>query len=294
MGCLSFTLPCHLYLNGYGVKLSTLLDTGAGGLAFLNVSLAENLSTFLGIPLETLPIPYGVRGYDGVSRTQAVQFIRLSLYIDKRRFLNVPIICLPLGNHNMIIGLQWFEHLGVLIDCAKRKLIWPKSILPHYSPNNLRLFTPQQILPAPKDQEAQNDADRRDEAFNSQMDTLDLDIKSIPAPRGILSIPYSATQTRTKPGRTTFLWDQRDAYRQMQRELVNFQEHTNPLVKRKKNGPVDPPLLNINAISGQAFHMCTKRRSNEALSRISWKLTLLLKTRKWNRHFKERRRNRPT
>jgi hypothetical protein len=65
LGGKSFTIPCTLFRNGYGVTTTALADSGANAFALLDTNYAKNISKFLDTPLETLDRPILVKGYDG-------------------------------------------------------------------------------------------------------------------------------------------------------------------------------------------------------------------------------------
>ena len=104
MGGNHLTLPCILSKNGNRVKLRTLADSGANGLAFLNTPIAYDLAAFCNTSLEPLPCPIRVKGYEGKIQTAVVQFLRLHLKIDGRKIWNLPFLVLDLGSQDCILG----------------------------------------------------------------------------------------------------------------------------------------------------------------------------------------------
>jgi predicted aspartyl protease len=81
-------------MNGYSIELRFLLDTGANGFAFVNIRYATDIASFLGMKLVPLPTPIPVKGYDGKSRVDITQILRIYLIIDGRRLFNLPLLVL--------------------------------------------------------------------------------------------------------------------------------------------------------------------------------------------------------
>jgi len=67
LGGKQFLLSCTLSMNGCGIDIHALTDTGANGFLFLNRPLAKQLSKSLGIKIQKLPYTVQIRGYDGVT-----------------------------------------------------------------------------------------------------------------------------------------------------------------------------------------------------------------------------------
>jgi predicted aspartyl protease len=130
LGGKPFTVESELTLDGVGVKIKALADTGANGYLFLNRPVAKQLSSLLKAPIQKLPYSVSIRGYNGGVPEQANQFIRLHLNINKRRIRNCPLIVLDLGQHIMIIGNRWLKHFRILLDPQKSRLIWPADTPP--------------------------------------------------------------------------------------------------------------------------------------------------------------------
>jgi predicted aspartyl protease len=153
-------------MNGVGIALQALADTGAHGYLFLSRTLADQLVRSLGISYQTLPYPMQVTGYDSKRATRITQYLRLHLTVDGRRVYNAPFIVLDLGKHNCIIGVKFMRRFRLLLDPSRNRFKWPteyprtnafvKDILIQYRPNFTRVI----------DQYRQADADRRDKAIN--------------------------------------------------------------------------------------------------------------------------------
>ena len=106
LGGTKFLVSCTLSMNGFGIKLYSLADTGANGYLFLNRPLAVKLSKALGAPIQRLPYSVPIRGYQGCVQSYAANYIRLHLTIDGRRVYNCPFVILDLGSPDIIIGIK--------------------------------------------------------------------------------------------------------------------------------------------------------------------------------------------
>jgi predicted aspartyl protease len=156
-------------MNGCGIDLHSLADTGANGFLFINRPLARRLSQSLNTPLHRLPYAVPVGGFDGKTKVSVNQFIRLHLTIDGRRIRNCPFLILDLGNQDVIIGIKWMRRFRVHLDPERNKLIWPSDAPPNpHLAKEIKLpyFSPK--LQA-KSLNHQADANRRDQALEDQM-----------------------------------------------------------------------------------------------------------------------------
>ena len=121
------SLPYTLSKNGLGIKTSTLINTGANGYVFINLTFLYLLQQFiLDVVTTPLPNPCNVRGFNGKQAIPITHYITLTLHIDGRK-LKVPFLAVRLGDHDMILGRKWAAHMELLIDYKNRKLIWPEN-----------------------------------------------------------------------------------------------------------------------------------------------------------------------
>ena len=168
-GSKHFTFPCKLSKNGHAVTTYSLVDTGANGFSFVNTSFAISLAKFLNIKAKRLVRPIPIKGYNGQYRNQATHFLILNLTIDKHYQTDIPCVILDLGNHDLILGLQWMSKYGIWLNPKDRTIIWPEDQEKHVpfhrdiiiSSQELRRLQPQAI-----NQKHQNDVRRREEAFD--------------------------------------------------------------------------------------------------------------------------------
>ena len=84
MGGTSFVLGTAIGMNGLAVNLRTLIDMGANAFLVLNEHIAPSITHFLQHDVETLPLTFHLRGFDGVVQMQASCYFRVHLIIDGR------------------------------------------------------------------------------------------------------------------------------------------------------------------------------------------------------------------
>jgi len=126
----SFTVSSRISINGYGINITALADTGANGWIFLNTPVAIAAAKFLHTSTIPLDRPCYIRGYDSKSEFEITHAIKFNLAVGGRRFLEVPMLIADLGNHDMIIGRKWMAAQNVLLDVRNRRLLWPDGTSP--------------------------------------------------------------------------------------------------------------------------------------------------------------------
>ena len=139
LGGKSFTVPCTLIRNGYGVTTTALADSGANAFALLDTKCAKRISEFLNTPIETLEKPILVKGYDGQMGTPITSVFQTHFRINGRQQYNMPFLITDLGSHDAILGREWLAHLNLWLDVRNRRLIWPNDLPP--SPSFIKQTT---------------------------------------------------------------------------------------------------------------------------------------------------------
>ncbi|KAJ5413808.1 gag/polymerase/env polyprotein [Penicillium cosmopolitanum] len=124
----AFVLKPQLVCNGRSFSITALGDTGAQGFVYINTPLVVQLHRNSGVYVEKLDKPIPVKGYDGHPGTPITHFVRFTLYLDGRRQLQIPMMITDLGQYDLILGRDWFDHFQVLADCHKNRLIWPDEV----------------------------------------------------------------------------------------------------------------------------------------------------------------------
>jgi hypothetical protein len=241
-------------MNGCGIDLHSLADTGANGFLFLNRPLAKRLSKSLSTKIQRLPYQIPIKGFDGNTQHYANQFIRLHLTIDGRRIRNCPFIVLDLGNQDVIIGIKWMRRFKVRLDPQHNQFIWPNEYPP--TPNLSREIK----LPYFPEQRRvhghckhQSDANRRDRALEQEMNRhLRSRLGQIPI--SVLSAPLP-TVSRLRHEETSKLGTANTT-------IPPDRQPPSRTSCRRKCTATDKSI-DICQISANAFHFIMKRSGTE-------------------------------
>jgi len=164
LGGESLTTRVTLTKNGLAYKVSALLDSGANGYYFIDYSLLKSLSFFLHPLIQRLPTSIPIKGYNGASGTPITHYTLLNLTVDKRIQSFTPFLITHLGNHSVILGRTWLAEHQVLLDTARRRLIWPKDYLLTTSYSHTIEIT--DLRKKQINTRHQHDADRRNAALD--------------------------------------------------------------------------------------------------------------------------------
>jgi hypothetical protein len=111
-----------------GVSLTThdaLADSGADGYLFVSTAFAKRLRELLQVKRfrDFRPLPVG--GFDNNGATQWINStVRGHLTVQGRTVYDAPFLVID-SSHDVMIGRKWFEHHDVLIDCKRRRLLFP-------------------------------------------------------------------------------------------------------------------------------------------------------------------------
>ena len=154
---------CKLVHNGISIATQGLADSGAGGHVFIRRQFAIRLSKRLGIPIEKTTDSLKLYRYDGKASKELQEIITCTLDVQGRRFVNTPMVVVDL-HHDIILGREWFARQDVLLDCKRRKLIWPEKREEYIAAHEIAL--PKEALKEQEpDPEHQRDAERRNRAM---------------------------------------------------------------------------------------------------------------------------------
>ena len=113
VGRRSCTILCTLFCNKYQVLTSALANSRANAFTLINTKYAIKLADFLNAPLEELPKPIPIHGYNGQTGQPITSILQIHLYINKHRQYNIPLFITDLRNHDMILGRKWLAYLGL-------------------------------------------------------------------------------------------------------------------------------------------------------------------------------------
>ncbi|EKD19704.1 hypothetical protein MBM_01656 [Drepanopeziza brunnea f. sp. 'multigermtubi' MB_m1] len=131
-----FLVPIELARNGFFIKTTAHIDSGANIFGAIKTSLASQLSSRFGNKFVTLPHPIVPTGYNGALGDPITYVILLTLTIDRRR-INFPFLVTNLGSTDVLIGRKFIAHydIGQRFG-AKPQLYWPSDMLviPYFGP----------------------------------------------------------------------------------------------------------------------------------------------------------------
>jgi hypothetical protein len=248
VGGKSCTVPCHIFNNGSKVSSLALADTGANAFALIDTQRAQRTSQFLAIPIECLPNPIHVRGFDGTSAPPITSILRLHICVDRRRLYNVPFLITDLGGHDVILGRKWMSHLGVHLDVRRRRIVWPQNLPPTPWFAKEIGTTMRDLLQTVQNPIHQEDATRRDQD-NTTGEIVTLE----PARVCILQRPKVP---RPEIRNHTELLDRKNSLRKMEQELQSLTDLARPAKARKRSAsyPANLPKVDVCVISAVGFY----------------------------------------
>jgi hypothetical protein len=263
MGGRHFTIPCTLSRNGYGVRSSALVDTGANGFAFIDTSFATQLSKFLNIRPVRIPTPLSIQGYDGKRATTVSYALILHLTIDRRRQTSLPFYILDIGTHDIILGLKWMEYFNIWLNPPQKRLIWPENEDKLASPPLHREIIAERQAIAPSNVHAvhQRDVRARNEAIERE------DVRR-----------QAGRQVKILTART-HAQDHTNSLRKMEKELRDVTTSTTKPRVRRPPPRKDLPTIDIAQISATGFHFNLYRPENEVFQISLYEIDRILEER---------------
>lgn len=196
----SLTVPIQLAKNGLSICTQALVDTGANGFAFLDIFLAERLVKHFHYHVLPLKQPCKVKGFDGRVENAITHLMILSVVVDKRVMYNLPFLIVRLGKHDVILGRMWLARYNVMVDCNRRRLLWPEEVTLREEIRT-KQFTPipKKLLLRNREVEIQHqkDADRRDRAMEQQDADESKQRDAITPPKLGISKSYGKTYSQS-------------------------------------------------------------------------------------------------
>ena len=160
LGGPALSFNCKLAANGLAMNMTVLLDTGAGGEAFIHLKYFDFIEKKLGLYIRTAQRAVPLAGYNNRNSETISRAFTASLVIDQRRIATHFLFC-NTGRHDVILGRKWFEKTKTLVDCFGRKLIWPKEA--QYQAVRDLIVARSELKPQEVKPEHQADAERRDQ-----------------------------------------------------------------------------------------------------------------------------------
>src|SRR5436190_7426019 len=167
MGGNHFTVPCTISYNGFRVDSYALTDTRANGFAFIDTACAIDVAKFLDIKMTQLEKPITVKGFDGKHGKAVTHILILHLSIDGHQQTNIPFCILDLGNHDIILGLNWMEYFDIWLNPHSQRLVWPDDeswLVPPSFHREIRTHC-QAIMQRKGQSTYQQDVETQDQAF---------------------------------------------------------------------------------------------------------------------------------
>lgn len=166
-----FIREVKLSKNGLNFSSRALLDTGNTLEAAIHENLLPHLKK-LRATLNRHKNPLTLCGYNSKAAETTNQTVQLDIVIDGYRIPTNFVVC-NAGKNEIILGDPWFTKNDVLLDCKRRKLVWPDKTLVNVK-KDLKL--PRQDRKESQEQSAahQADADRRDEYMDQEYARRDL------------------------------------------------------------------------------------------------------------------------
>jgi hypothetical protein len=122
------TIFCTLAKNRLSFPTKALIDSEANGFVFIDVTFLKYLLPFFKPILYSLKTPLQVKGYNGIKGPKIIYYTLLNLTVDGCIQSFTPFLITYLGSRLVILGRHWLVENRILIDCAKRRLYWPKDI----------------------------------------------------------------------------------------------------------------------------------------------------------------------
>ncbi|KGM91419.1 uncharacterized protein PADG_12491 [Paracoccidioides brasiliensis Pb18] len=76
---------------------------------------------------QELPFKCRMKGYNGAPGGVIDCTLTLNLWVDGRRFQNVPLLVTDLGQHPVILGRKWLTAQDIWLDVKNQHLVWPSE-----------------------------------------------------------------------------------------------------------------------------------------------------------------------
>ena len=108
------------------IKITFLLDTGATGIAFINLAMARHVCDVLQISFIQLAKPKPIRRFDGKPTPPITHAIYSTLTVQGHTKLLALFLITKLGQHPLILSKPWMQKHGIILDMSCDKLtFWP-------------------------------------------------------------------------------------------------------------------------------------------------------------------------
>jgi len=230
----ALTTNCHLSQHGVQFELDALIDSGAGGEAFIHPKLLPAIEKYFQV--EILKIKHGgvnVSGFNNKHADTIQDVFKLDLLVAGRCVPTWFLVC-NTGKHDILIGRIWLAKNRALVDCADRAIRW-KDERPQDQitgvPAGLTVPTSEiERCRKPQiDGEHQQDVERRDALMEQQIREGQIKVLRRPTPPPERGSPRELEQSQTAEDlqARTHASDLRESYSRMNNELKGEPEHRN-------------------------------------------------------------------
>ena len=109
------------------IKTTSLLDTEATGIAFIDMAMARHVCDVLQISFIQLAKLKPIREFDGKPAPPITHAIYLTLTVQGHTKLLAPFLITKLGQYPLILGKPWMQKHGVILNMNCDKLtFWPR------------------------------------------------------------------------------------------------------------------------------------------------------------------------
>ena len=272
IGGKALTKYCRIAHGGIAFNVNALLDSGAGGEAFVHHRLFPFIKTRFKPKLYHIGGGgVSVAGHNNKQTDTIYRLFQASLLIDGRRVPTTFLFC-DTGKHDMLIGRQWFEKTRSLIDCYSRGLAWRDEDNKAYIFDVKKdiVLPRQEMHPRPVNPEHQADVERRDGllAAPTQVVKQGVDPKRVRKLFCVNSKNGSSSDNGgavpVGNGRTSWSRDQRDNLRKMQAQLYPKPQLPSPPRKIKTKCPTPAQLrkagIDLSFVNALGFGLNAKRK----------------------------------
>ena len=106
------------------IKTTSLLDTGATGIAFINLEMAHHVCDVLEISFIQLAKPKPIRGFDGKPAPPIIHAIYPMLTVQGHTKSLILFLITKLGQFPLILGKLWMQKHRVILDMSCDKLVF--------------------------------------------------------------------------------------------------------------------------------------------------------------------------
>ena len=160
-----FVVKATFRKDSIGIEVRTLINTKAQAWILADRAFCQRIASSWSLPRTTYDKPAIVKGFENKPLQSIQTSIPANLQLSGRTFDNTPLLETNLGDRKdfqLIIGLRFLAHYSINLDCARRKLLFPKE-LPYsnaWTKDILVLLSSLNCRPSRK---AQRDMERRDQ-----------------------------------------------------------------------------------------------------------------------------------